>query len=310
MSNYSQSTFFTPKDTLPTTDPAKTILGAQFDVEFANISTAITTKYQSGDFATFGNVNVNAAAIPNVGIYRPVANSLGFAYNGGVQGGAISATGNWTLNAPTAGSCLTINGFSGSSALVINVAAGTAIAQFAAGSAFPVSLTGASSSQFTFVGASASITFGFQPNGVTRLLISDTVVTAFEGTLNIAAAALMNVATTETGSFTATSVGITGTPGGTVNWSRSGPTVTLTFPSITGASSSTSLSFTGLPAALQPARSQRGCVMLEDATAFIVGSITVTNGSGTITAVRPDNAAFNAAGTKGIIASTITYPLN
>lgn len=44
MSNYVQTTFFTPKDSLPPTNPAKTIFGAAYDVEFGNIQTAIATK--------------------------------------------------------------------------------------------------------------------------------------------------------------------------------------------------------------------------------------------------------------------------
>jgi hypothetical protein len=47
MSNYTQTTSFGPKDTLPITDPNKTIYGAAYDVEFANIATAIATKYDS-----------------------------------------------------------------------------------------------------------------------------------------------------------------------------------------------------------------------------------------------------------------------
>lgn len=47
MSNYSQTTFFTPKDSLPPSNPAKTIFGAAYDVEFGNISTAIASKYDS-----------------------------------------------------------------------------------------------------------------------------------------------------------------------------------------------------------------------------------------------------------------------
>lgn len=47
MSNYVQTTFFTPKDSLPPTNPAKTIFGAAYDVEFGNIATAISTKLDS-----------------------------------------------------------------------------------------------------------------------------------------------------------------------------------------------------------------------------------------------------------------------
>lgn len=47
MSSYVQTTFFTPKDTLPTTNPAKTIFGAAYDVEFGNIAAAIASKYDN-----------------------------------------------------------------------------------------------------------------------------------------------------------------------------------------------------------------------------------------------------------------------
>lgn len=52
MSDYSQITFFEPKDSLPTTDPAKVVRGSEIDPEFAAISTAIATKYDSSDLAT------------------------------------------------------------------------------------------------------------------------------------------------------------------------------------------------------------------------------------------------------------------
>jgi hypothetical protein len=47
MSNYTQTTFFTPKDSLASGNPAKIIYGALFDPEFANIATAIATKYDN-----------------------------------------------------------------------------------------------------------------------------------------------------------------------------------------------------------------------------------------------------------------------
>lgn len=47
MSNYTQNTFFTIKDSLPATDPNKTIFGAAYDTELGNIATAITSKYDS-----------------------------------------------------------------------------------------------------------------------------------------------------------------------------------------------------------------------------------------------------------------------
>jgi hypothetical protein len=65
MSNYSQTTFFTPKDSLPAGNPSKTIFGAAYDVEFGNISTAIATKYDSssavGVLAFIANANTFTA---------------------------------------------------------------------------------------------------------------------------------------------------------------------------------------------------------------------------------------------------------
>lgn len=53
MSNYTQTTFFTPKDTLPPGDPNKIVLGAAYDVEFGNISGAIGSKQDITSAAGF-----------------------------------------------------------------------------------------------------------------------------------------------------------------------------------------------------------------------------------------------------------------
>ena len=44
MSDYSQATNFTAKDSLPTGNPSKVIKGSEFDTEFSAISTAVATK--------------------------------------------------------------------------------------------------------------------------------------------------------------------------------------------------------------------------------------------------------------------------
>lgn len=44
MTDYTKATEFTPKDSLPTGDPAKIIKGADFDTEFDAIETSIATK--------------------------------------------------------------------------------------------------------------------------------------------------------------------------------------------------------------------------------------------------------------------------
>ena len=43
MANYTKTTNFTAKDALTSGDPAKVIKGAEFDVEFNNLSTALIT---------------------------------------------------------------------------------------------------------------------------------------------------------------------------------------------------------------------------------------------------------------------------
>lgn len=59
MSNYSQTTFFTPKDALPPGNPAKTIKGVEFDPEFAAISAAIATKVDTAG----GGVDVTGTTV-------------------------------------------------------------------------------------------------------------------------------------------------------------------------------------------------------------------------------------------------------
>lgn len=54
MSDYTQITDFSAKDSLSTDDPEKIILGSDVDDELAAISTAIATKYDSTDLATSG----------------------------------------------------------------------------------------------------------------------------------------------------------------------------------------------------------------------------------------------------------------
>lgn len=44
MSNYTKSTDFAAKDSLPTGDPSKIIKGAEINTEFANIQVAVNSK--------------------------------------------------------------------------------------------------------------------------------------------------------------------------------------------------------------------------------------------------------------------------
>lgn len=52
MSDYTKTTNFTAKDSLPTGNSGKLIKGSDFDTEFDAIATAVATKYDSGDLAS------------------------------------------------------------------------------------------------------------------------------------------------------------------------------------------------------------------------------------------------------------------
>jgi hypothetical protein len=56
MSNYTQSTNFATKDSLPTGDPLKIVKGTEINTEFVNISTAIATKADLASPTFTGNV--------------------------------------------------------------------------------------------------------------------------------------------------------------------------------------------------------------------------------------------------------------
>jgi hypothetical protein len=64
MANYTVTTNFAAKDSLPSGNPSKVIKGTEFSTEYNNISTAIATKSDSANpvftgTATFANLTVN-----------------------------------------------------------------------------------------------------------------------------------------------------------------------------------------------------------------------------------------------------------
>lgn len=93
MSNYSQTTFFTPKDSLPPTNPAKTIFGAAYDVEFGNISTAISSK---------------ADAVSAISSILGTANEIAVSTTAGVA--TLSFSPNVVIPAPATGDALDVHG--------------------------------------------------------------------------------------------------------------------------------------------------------------------------------------------------------
>jgi hypothetical protein len=60
MSNYTKTTNFTAKDSLPSGDSGKVIRGSEFDTEFNAISTAVATKANTASPTFTGTVTIPA----------------------------------------------------------------------------------------------------------------------------------------------------------------------------------------------------------------------------------------------------------
>ena len=58
MSSYTKTTNFTAKDTLPTGNAAKKVRGAEFDVEFSAIQTAVNSKANTASPTFTGTVTI------------------------------------------------------------------------------------------------------------------------------------------------------------------------------------------------------------------------------------------------------------
>lgn len=102
MSNYVQTTFFAPKDSLPPTNPAKTIFGAAYDVEFGNIASAISSK-----------IDATSAVTALAGTANQIAVS------GSTGNITISLPLNVILPAPVSGITFVVNGTGSASALQV-----------------------------------------------------------------------------------------------------------------------------------------------------------------------------------------------
>lgn len=82
MSNYTKTTNFTAKDSLPSGDSGKVIRGSEFDTEFDAIATASATKANLASPTFTGTVTV-----PNLTITGNVVVDLGSADTVTIDGG-------------------------------------------------------------------------------------------------------------------------------------------------------------------------------------------------------------------------------
>jgi hypothetical protein len=135
------------------------------------------------------------------------------------------------------------------------------------------------------------------------------------------AAAMVDM-TPDVGTFTGTLTGFSSAVTGTMVWAKMGNHVVVVSPSGMGSSAlnnSTSMTMTGLPAEIQPARAQFAPCVLEDNTTNVSGAAQLAAGSGTVTfwrsvvsgtAVTFSASGFTATGTKGLNITAFSYLLN
>lgn len=114
------------------------------------------------------------------------------------------------------------------------------------------------------------------------------------------------------GSFTATLTGCTTSPTGTVYYARNGRQVTLHFPALSATSNAATMTVTGLPAHLQPSRSQYLSYPLatDNSAVRYEPYCLVSGGSGTIAfGITGLSSGWTTSGTKGIYTASVTYLL-
>lgn len=258
-------------------------------------------------------------------------------YTNNTTRGAISAAGNWTINAASSGDELTVNGsvvatsFAGDGSGLTAMSATQLTSGTVPDARFPATLPAASGANLTALNAT-QLTSGTVPDArfpATLPAASGANLTALNAT-NIASGTLDNARLPATinaatdlqinsasifasGTFTATLTGCTTSPTGTATWYRAGNIVTLVLPVLTGTSNTTACTITGLPAGIQPAtladQYQRLAICVDNGS-NVDAIARIQDASGTITLNKASLAAFTASGTKGLsVESVITYLL-
>lgn len=116
------------------------------------------------------------------------------------------------------------------------------------------------------------------------------------------------------GSFTGTLTGCTTSPTATFNWNKIGAMVIIDcIGGLAAVSNATTMTVTGLPAALEPARTQMIYTKLEDNAAGVLGAVYMTSGSTVMSfglGASGNQAGFTNVNAKGILTGfSITYAL-
>lgn len=109
--------------------------------------------------------------------------------------------------------------------------------------------------------------------------------------------------------YTATATGMTTSPTGSVNYSVVGNTVTLDIPNITGTSNTTACTLTGGPVDIRPAADKDVLIRVSDSGITQLGFAKIkTTGVIELYSTVAGNA-FSGSGTKGVVATSVTYTL-
>lgn len=164
MSNYTQTTFFAPKDALLSGNPAKLIKGADVDPELAAISVAIASKFDGVNFLSHAPTALSGLTAVSGSASTWMTSDSAPAINPAI---APTWTGNHTFT-PSAGVGLIVNGLAGQAALeIIGAVANSASIEY---------IDGRAGNRAWFVGAGVSGVGTFDifdaSAGVARLTVS------------------------------------------------------------------------------------------------------------------------------------------
>jgi hypothetical protein len=339
VANYVQTTFFTPKDTLPTTNPAKTIFGSAYDVEFGNISAAIATKYDNtttapsllsltvgtptGGNLGAGSINAQSISVNNVAVLTVGGGGFVSSITGTAnQITASASTGAVTLSLPQ--NVVIPTPANGTALTVTAVSTGLAIRAIAGpieidNNLLPLVVLNASGANFGFLQNQTSASWSLAYGGTFASLGTPVLTWTAAGGVQVGAptggdqgAGTINAtgyfvngaafASATTGSFTA---GTTGLSGATIacNWTKAGTMVVMrTGVPSTEVSSTTGFTITGLPAAIQPTTAKYAAnttVGLNNSS--VTPNITALVSGSTITlGINAVAAAWTASGNKTV----------
>lgn len=131
---------------------------------------------------------------------------------------------------------------------------------------------------------------------------------------NFSVAALKNAATMDSGTFTGTLTGCTTAPTQTFNWIRVGSSVLVYLNgALSATSNATTMTVTGVPAAIQPANGQSGkTVVTDNGSSLLDGLWSISAGTLTFylakvvgSVLQYANTNFTASGTKGLNQGTV-----